>query len=300
MMERFPPANGVLFLVLFLVALLYGRFLTNAGALALRPADLAGFAAAYCFFLMLRVFDEHKDYEIDCRNHPGRVLQRGLITLGHLKVVGAIAIVIQLAVSLALDGGFGAITGVWAIVMFWSTLMAFEFFAGEWLNKRLVLYAISHMVVMPMALVWMAFMGADGSGLSAHVIPLAALSFFSGFSFELARKTKAPEDERDGVDSYTKAFGVKRAPMVTLVLVAGGGIAAVPLLLHISTGITLWVWLIILMAAVALPITMLLKFRAAPSSSGAKKQEATIGLSLLLEYVLLITALFVSRGVHWG
>ena len=299
-MERFPPANGVLFFVLFLAALLYGRFVSSAGALALRPIDLAGFAAVYCFFLMLRVFDEHKDYDIDCRNHPDRVLQKGLITLGHLKVVGAVTIAIQLTVSLALDGGFGSITTMWAIVMFWSTLMAFEFFAGEWLNERLVLYAISHMVVMPMALVWMALMGADGASLSAQVIPLAALSFFSGFSFELARKTKAPEDERDGVDSYTKAFGVTCAPMVTLGLVAGGGIAAVLILFHISHGIMLWVWLIILAAAVGLPIVLLLKFRAAPSTSGAKKQEATIGLSLLIEYVVLISALIVSRGMQWG
>ena len=60
------------------------------------------------------------------------------------------------------------------------------------------------------------------------------------------------------------------------------------------------VWLIILLAAVGLPIAMLLKFRAAPSTSGAKKQEAVIGLSLLIEYVVLISALLVSRGVQLG
>src|SRR5439155_15749200 len=76
--ERFPLANGLLFFVVYAAALLLGR--QGAGATAaLHVSDLGGFAAAWAFFLMLRVFDEHKDYALDCRLHPERVLSRGLI-----------------------------------------------------------------------------------------------------------------------------------------------------------------------------------------------------------------------------
>src|SRR5215471_10239683 len=177
--ERFPLGNAVLFLVIYAAGLLWGRLLTHDGRLLLSLADVPGFFGFWAFFLMLRVFDEHKDYELDLRNHPQRVLQSGLITLGHLKVVGAIAIAVQLAVSLLADRGFGPTTRVWLVVMAWSALMAREFFVGEWLGKRLVLYALSHMVVLPLALVWIAQMGAGGAELPKIVVLLPLLSFFS-------------------------------------------------------------------------------------------------------------------------
>src|SRR2546421_12460953 len=85
--ERFPLANGLLYLPLYLAALLLGR---RGGAL--EPFDAFGFAAAWSFFLMLRVFDEHKDFDSDRALYPQRVLQRGLVTLRHLKIVGVAAI----------------------------------------------------------------------------------------------------------------------------------------------------------------------------------------------------------------
>ena len=88
--ERFPLANGILTFVLFTTALLFGRLVASADGVAvpIGLADLLPFFAYYGFFFMLRVFDEHKDYELDCHNHPERVLQSGLITLKDLKILG--------------------------------------------------------------------------------------------------------------------------------------------------------------------------------------------------------------------
>jgi 4-hydroxybenzoate polyprenyltransferase len=66
------------------------------------------------------VFDEHKDYEVDLRNHPDRVLQSGRVTLGHLKVVGAVALAVQVATCLLEDGGVGRVTFWWALTFGWT------------------------------------------------------------------------------------------------------------------------------------------------------------------------------------
>ena len=118
-----------------MAGLCVGRGLTTSTAVPMSASDGLGFIAVVSFFLMLRVFDEHKDYELDCLNHPNRVLQSGLISLGHLKVLGGIAILIQLGVSMWLDGGIGPVSTVWFVVVGWSLLMAVEFFCGEWLEK---------------------------------------------------------------------------------------------------------------------------------------------------------------------
>jgi 4-hydroxybenzoate polyprenyltransferase len=273
-----------------------GRFVAADGPILLGLADIPGFFAAWCFFLMLRVFDEHKDYDLDLANHPERVLQSGLVTLTHLKVVGAVAIAVQVGVSLWLDRGFGAVTVTWLVVMGWSTLMAKEFFCGAWLEKRLLLYALSHMVVMPMALIWLVQMGAGGEPLPLWVGWLALLSFCSGAAFEVTRKTRGPEEERDGVDSYTKVMGTGLAPLVILgFLVLSTVVLAV--LLRQVLGAVAGYWYLLLGVSLALPAVTLLQFRAKPSAKGRKKNEGTVALAMLMGYAILIAALWVARGV---
>jgi 4-hydroxybenzoate polyprenyltransferase len=301
MNERFPLANAILALVLYAAALLFGRALVEGGALRIGIVDIAGFFAVWAFFLMLRVFDEHKDYETDLVNHPKRVLQSGLISLGHLKIAGALAVAAQLGVSLWRDAGVGRVTITWAIVMAWSALMAKEFFIGEWLSKRLVLYAVSHMVVMPMAMVWMAQMGAGSAALPATVAALAVLSFFSGASFELARKTKAPQDEREGVDSYTRSIGLRGAPIAVIAVLA---LAQPPLDVALVTlygdakAVPIAAWCV-LGVGLALPIIAAVRFMRGPTTKTAKGIEGAVGVSILVTYAVLIACIVGHRGVAW-
>jgi len=299
MHERFPLENAVLFVVLYVAAVAYGRALVTEGPVALGAMDAVCFLAAWSFFLMLRVFDEHKDYELDCQNHPDRVLQSGLITLRHLKVLGVLAIALQIGLSVWRDGGLGPITLVWAVVMTWSALMAVEFFCGEWLEKRLVLYALSHMLVMPMALVWMAQMGAGSADLPVEVGALAGLSFLSGAAFEVTRKLRAPDDERDTVDSYTKVLGTTAAPVVVMVLLAAGTAVLALLLGVLSPGGVHPAWYGVLAAAMLPALWALQGFRSAPSAKAAKTCEGMVALCMLAGYVVLLVAIGLTRGFGW-
>jgi len=299
MSERFPPSHSALFLVLYATALLYGRFGAQEGALRIGLGDVPGFLAVWCFFFMLRIFDEHKDLETDSANHPDRVLQSGLVTLGHLKAAGAAAVALQLGVSLWLDQGLGRITWLWFAVMGWSALMAAEFFCRAWLVERLLLYAFSHMLVMPLALVWMAQMGAGTDPAPAGVGWLALLSFFSGAAFEVTRKTRGPEEERPGVDSYTRALGVNVASLLVIGLLAASAAVQVVLLQSIL-GSPPWYWYALLLASAALPAAPLLRFRAAPSARGRERNEALVSVSMLAGYVIVLAALLAERGAAWG
>lgn len=296
--ERFPALNAIFCLVLYGTALLWGRALTSAGPISVGVRDLGGFFACLGFLFMLRVFDEHKDYELDLRNHPQRVLQRGLITLGHLKVAGAIAIATQLAVSLALDGGFGVITQRWLLVIGWSALMAKEFFIGHWLSERLLLYAISHMVVMPMAVLWLLQMGAGPAPLANLSLLLPVLSFLSGFTFEISRKTRGPEAERDTVQSYTQILGTRGAAVMVVGLCLGAGATLLTMLVG-QRGATPWLLLGLAAAATVGPLIPTLTFLGKPIEKTARKAEALLGLQIVLMYLLLSAAILSSRGVLW-
>ncbi|MGE0435323.1 MAG: prenyltransferase [Planctomycetota bacterium] len=301
MRERFPLTPTLLFVVLYGTVLLYGRWLTHDGPLAIGWRELLGFSACYGFFLMLRVFDEHKDFAKDLHNFPERVLQRGLITLGHLKVAGALCLAAQIGVSLWFDGGaFGHVWWHWVAVLVWSLLMLREFFISEWLSKRLVLYALSHMLIMPLAELWMAQMGALGRELPWTVLWISALSFSSGMSFEIARKLKAPEDERETVDSYTKSLGLRGAPLAVFVCLGTSLALQLVLVAHInSDALPLWAPLVLGPYLLA-TAWALWRFAAAPSAKRSKLCEGLTSIAMLVGYTVVLIALVSDRGVAWS
>lgn len=302
--ERFPPVtNAVLCAFLYGAALICGRAENRPGAVPISLLDLTGFFAVYASLLMLRVYDEHKDYALDLQNHPQRVLQRGLITLTHLKVLGALAIAVQLGSSLLFDResgrGIGAVTTRWLLVFAWSALMAKEFFIGTWLARRLVLYALSHMIVLPMAVLWMVQMGAGQTELPSSAYLLALVALLSGFSFEIGRKTRAPADERPTVDSYTKVLGVRGAVITLIALGCALGVALCFLVQRIAGPAVSVPGLVLAVLTAALPLAALLGFLRAPSARGAKLIEATIALQTLLAYGLVAGMWLVRRGATW-
>ena len=229
--ERFPiVATALLLAVVYLSAVLYGRALTHDGALELSAADLGGLLAAWSFFLMMRVLDEHKDYERDCVLHPDRVLQRGLVTLRQLRVLGFAAVAIQAIVSLSMDGGIGPVTTWWLITIAWVALTAREFFLGSWLSGRLVLYTAVHLPIWSLAVLWMAQTGARPEWLPLAAIWVALLGFILTSTVDLARKSAPSELEPTGSSSYADVLGARGVALALgATLSAGSAIVAIAL-----------------------------------------------------------------------
>jgi 4-hydroxybenzoate polyprenyltransferase len=296
--ERFPARNAVFFAVFYATALLIGRSVGNGGGpMPLSLRDAAGFVAVWCFFLMLRVFDEHKDFEADAIAHPQRVLQRGLVTLADLRMIGAIAIAVQLGVSLWLDGGFGAVTAWWLAAVAWSVLMAREFFVRTWLRAHLVVYALSHIIVMAILAMWVATMGAPNATAAAAPWAFAVLSLFAGLAFEVARKIRAPEQEHPMADSYTQALGIGPAAAMLLAVVLGAAVAALWLTVMLS-GVAGPVALMVLAGAVAAATVAIARFRSRPTPASAKRSEAAVGIAALATHLVVILTLVAAYGVR--
>src|SRR6185436_6178910 len=99
--ERFPLlGHGLLIAAYYSSNQFLARALTTPG----RPmhydrTSLLGAVTLFCFFFHLRVFDEHKDWADDVIHHPDRVLQRGVVTLRDLRVLGGIAIAVEIVLA---------------------------------------------------------------------------------------------------------------------------------------------------------------------------------------------------------
>jgi len=293
--ERFPFANALLFFILYLATAAVARA-TLEGDIRVSALDLAGCLVTWSFFLVLRIFDEHKDYELDCQNHPDRVLQSGLITLNHLKVAGALALAAQVLWSLWLDGGFGQTTLAWLMMFAWTCLMGKEFFIADWLNKHLTTYAVSHMLVMPLIVWWLANLAVPGLAFSSTLGILMALAFISGFCFEITRKTKGPEEERDTVESYSRIFSVGGAALIVVALVTAMVLNQAWLIFDLTDRFPVWA-AVVLLVFWLMTVKQLMGFRAAPSGKGRAKNEAFVALTMLAGYAVLIAVVLTDRGL---
>ena len=298
--ERFPLRNMVFFGLLYATGVFASRAMTRTGVITVGWQDAGGLLAVVAFFLTLRVLDEHKDYEIDCLTHPDRVLQRGLISLASLRVVGVAALVVQMAFVLLSDRGIGVLSRGWLLVAVWTTLMAVEFFAADWLRPRLLLYAALHLAVMPLLLWWIALVGAEGVPLPPAVWLLLALGYSTAAAFEMARKLRAPADERPGIDSYSRTLGTRMAARVLTVDILVTVVLSALLVWNLFGAATAAVVILFSVGGALGGITTLARFGALPSTTLATKAERGTAVALLGTYVTLIATVVIERGDTMG
>ncbi len=184
------------------------------------------FITCFIFFLQLRIADEFKDAEEDARWRPYRAVPRGLISLKELAVVFVIGAVIQLAVAL-----WWSVTLTVILIFAWAyfAAMSVEFGAREWLKARPITYLWTHMLIMPIV----DFFATATDWVQVGYLPPPGLTFFliasfcNGIVIEFGRKIRTQEQEEEGVETYSRLWGPKKASVLWWLFVVATAINAV-------------------------------------------------------------------------
>ncbi len=224
--ERFPLlAHAPLVAAFSFSAVSFSALLRGPEAVPTWRGFLVAFVTSLLSFLQLRIADEFKDFEEDSTFRPYRPVPRGLVTLRELGWIGVGAAIVQLALACWLEP-----TLVIFLLLTWAylALMSQEFFAREWLKARPLTYLWSHMLIMPLidlyatACDWRLVQEEIPRGLFWFLV----ISFFNGVVIEFGRKIRAPEDEENGVPTYTALWGARRAVMAWLTALALTAVSA--------------------------------------------------------------------------
>ena len=192
------------------------------------------FIIIFMFFFQLRITDEFKDYEEDLKYRPYRPVQRGVISLKALGKIGIATIIIQIILAHVINP---KLIYFMLLVWFYMFLMTKEFFIKNWLTERILIYALSHVVIM----IFITLVIVKGTGyiLESHfletlylsvekygknifigLIPLFALNYLNGIVLEIGRKTRRADEEEYGVQTYSKLWGKKKAAVILSLLFA--------------------------------------------------------------------------------
>jgi 4-hydroxybenzoate polyprenyltransferase len=248
--ERFPLAgHGPLVAAFSASAVCFSSAVRRHIAVPSSRALVVAFLTSLLFFLQLRIADEFKDREDDARYRPYRPVPRGLVTLRELASVGVAAAAAQLALALWLHPPLA-----WLLLPAWAylTLMTREFFVGRWLKAHPVVYMTSHMMILP--LVDFYATACDWRVAGLHRPPdgllwFLVVSYLNGLVIEIGRKTRAPFDEEEGVETYSVLWGVPGAVRAWLGAIGLTALAAWQASIRVGTERPTVVFLTVLVGA---------------------------------------------------
>ena len=239
--ERFPLGKNSFFVLIFtLSGYIYTSLLYNSKIMylftngikitILQYKIISLFIIIFMFFFQLRITDEFKDYEEDLKYRAYRPVQRGIISLKTLGKIGIVTVIIQIMLAHVIDPEI-----IYFMIFVWiyMFLMAKEFFIKKWLTKRILIYALSHVVIM--VFITLVIVEATQYIVAKNIfdvfilqryrhnidfalIPLFALNYLNGIVLEIGRKTRKANEEEHGVQTYSKLWGRKKAVVVLSLL----------------------------------------------------------------------------------
>jgi 4-hydroxybenzoate polyprenyltransferase len=282
--ERFPLVQyGAIVAAFSYSGLCVSRMMRGVEGLPDVLAFVAAYLCSLILFFQLRVADEYKDHEEDCRYQPERPVPRGLVKLKELASLGLLGAAIQAALAFTYQQSL-----LLPLLLTWLyfALMSVEFFVGDWLKKRPFTYLWTHMLILLFvdifitAFDWMKGTALPPSGLWLFL----AVSFFNGVIIEIGRKIKSIDEEKPGVTSYTSAWGRRPAVFAWLAAIATSGCLAVATAARLGFALP-----IIILTTALLACAGWIVFNFVKQPSTGKPFESFSGLWTLITYLALGT-----------
>ncbi len=212
--ERFPPVAYISMIILFFVSGYLLPFAINKNISGIAFMEIIfGVILVLIFYLRLRIFDDFKDFCIDIKIHPERPVQRGIISLNELGIVAILAVIIESLIVLVF---LRQVLIVYIIALIFSAVMLYEFFCRKSLRKDIYIYALPHILIMPILGLIGFFASADKFN-ETYFIALViylAICYFSGLVFEISRKMHSAQELLRKKPSFSKRFGFVKSFMV--------------------------------------------------------------------------------------
>ena len=179
-------------------------------------AEFIGGFTVFSFLCWLRIADDFKDYELDCRLFSHRPLPSGRVTKKDLAIfIGSL-----IAVTVILNFTFLNNFLFFLFLYIYGTLMSLWFFQKKKIQKSLPLALVTHNPVQMILNIYIISFTCIKYGLSAITFTnfLAMMTlYFPALIWEISRKVRAPKDETEYV-TYSKLFGYKKPVKFVLVL----------------------------------------------------------------------------------
>lgn len=165
----------------------------------------------FSFLCWLRIADDFKDYELDCRLFSFRPLPSGRVTKKDLKIFATCLIIFTLIINFIFMPHLHFLFCV--ILYTYGSLMAVWFFQKHKIQKSLPLALVTHnpvQIIMNIYIISFVIIKYNLEVFTLYNILAVFTLYFPALIWEISRKIRAPKDETEYV-TYSKLFGYKKA-----------------------------------------------------------------------------------------
>lgn len=163
----------------------------------------------FSFLCWLRIADDFKDYELDCRLFKERPLPSGRVTKKDLGIFVSILIAFTLIINFIFMNNF-----IFCFILYtYGSLMAVWFFQKHKIQKSLPMALLTHNPVQMIMNIYIISFVIIKYHITVFDLTNAMVVFtlyFPALIWEVSRKIRAPKDETEYV-TYSKLFGYKKA-----------------------------------------------------------------------------------------
>ncbi len=170
----------------------------------------------FSFLCWLRIADDFKDYELDCRLFKERPLPSGRVHKKDLKIFVIILIAVTLIINFIFMNNF-----IFCLILYtYGSLMAVWFFQKHKIAKSLPLALVTHNPVQIILNIYVISFTIIKYNLPVFTLTnvLAVMTlYFPALIWEVSRKIRAPQDETEYV-TYSKLFGYKKSVNFVFIL----------------------------------------------------------------------------------
>lgn len=271
--ERFPILMfGVYVLCIVIAVFGFASLYTKFNNIVILPMFIVGFLQ----FLMVRIVDEFKDYEEDCKYRPYRPVPRGVVTLEELKILFIICAITQISITIACTKNITYLTILW---LFFA-IMTKGFFIKKVLDKHLLLEVTLDEIMMPILVIFLLGFTPFEITSNTNVWKILVLSYLVSWIVEIARKIRSKEQEETGVRTYTAVYGIPKAILILSILET-----LLALVQYVILG-KKYIIPIIVMYAIMIIINIL--FLAKKKKKFAKIVELSANIYIMLVYLSML------------
>lgn len=228
------PIIPRLFLGVIIFAEIYFIILLNYGVTEFNIGiqEVVGAFTIFSFLLMLRIADDFKDYELDCRLFPTRPLPSGKVTKKDLKIFVSILVIFTVIINIVLMNNIP----FFIFLYVYGGLMAVWFFQKAKIQPSLLLALVTHnpvQMIMNIYIISFTCIKYSLEPFTYITIFTAFTLYFPALIWEISRKIRAPKDETEYV-TYSKLFGYKKAVLFVLAITIIDLITNIILILNIN------------------------------------------------------------------
>lgn len=202
--ERLLVGLIVFFEIYFITLLNHGVTAFSVGV-----QEFVGAFTIFSFLMWLRVADDFKDYELDCRLFADRPLPSGQVSKQDLRILMWIMIPGTLLLNLVFMPNFPFCLFLYT----YGSLMAVWFFQKHKIQPSLPMALFTHNPVQIIMNVYILSFAVIKYAIPAFdwVNLLAVFTlYFPALIWEVTRKIRAPQDETE-YTTYSKLFGYEKA-----------------------------------------------------------------------------------------